>query len=102
VQKSLAALLDALKRYHPQKVILFGSAARGDADAESDLDLLVIKETREPFVARLESMADLCPAGVHADILVYTPDEIQMMLDEENPFIMQALREGKVVYEARP
>ena len=99
MEKSLKELVDALKRYHPQKVILFGSAARGEADGESDLDVLVIKETQEPFVARLEAMAHLCPPGVHADILVYTPDEIQMMLDEENPFITKALHEGKVIYE---
>jgi len=102
MEKSLAALLEALKRYHPQKVILFGSAARGEMDAESDLDILVIKETQELFTERLEAMARLCPAGIHADILVYTPDEIQSMLDEENSFITQALREGKVIYEARP
>ena len=102
MEKSLAALLDALKQYHPQKIILFGSAARGEADAESDLDMLVIKETREPFVARLELMANLCPSGVHADILVYTPEEIRRMLDDENPFITQALREGKILYEANP
>lgn len=102
MEKSLDILLDALKRYHPQKVILFGSAARGEADAESDLDVLVIKETQESFVNRLEAMANLCPPGVHADILVYTPNEIQMMLDEENPFITQALHEGKVIYEAEP
>ncbi|MBI2998484.1 MAG: hypothetical protein HYY46_08545 [Deltaproteobacteria bacterium] len=64
--------------------------------------MLVIKETQEPFLERLEAMANLCPSGVHADILVYTPGEIQAMLDEENPFITQAFREGKVIYEAKP
>ncbi|MFQ5801950.1 MAG: nucleotidyltransferase domain-containing protein [Candidatus Methylomirabilales bacterium] len=102
MMKPLVSLIDALKRYRPQRVILFGSAARGEADAESDLDVLVIKETDEPFTDRLEAMANLCPPGVHADILVYTPEELQMMLAEGNPFITLALQEGKVIYEARP
>ena len=102
MDKSLAILLDTLKAYHPQKVILFGSAARGEADAESDLDVIVIKDTRQSFVERLETMAKLCPIGIHADILVYTPEEIRAMVEEENPFITQALREGKLVYEAKP
>ena len=102
MKRSLTALLDALKSYRPQKVILFGSAARGEADAESDVDVLVIKETQEPFIDRLEAMANLCPPGVYADIFVYTPAEIQNMLEEQNPFIIRALREGKVIYEAGP
>lgn len=102
MDEGLTALLEALKRYHPQRVILFGSAARGDADVRSDLDLLVIKETAEPFVARLEVMAGLCPPGVHADILVYTPAELDRMMAERNPFVAKALEDGKVVYEAGP
>lgn len=102
MNRSLESLMEALSSYGPQRIILFGSAARGESDAESDLDLLVIKETQEPFLERLEAMANLCPSGVHADILVYTPGEIQAMLDEENPFITQAFREGKVIYEAKP
>jgi predicted nucleotidyltransferase len=101
MDKSLALLLKTLEKYRPDKVILFGSTARGEADAQSDLDVIVIKETQEPFIERLETMAKLCPAGIHADILVYTPEEIRAMEEEENPFIIQALREGKLVYEAK-
>ncbi len=101
MEAALNALLQALQRYQPQRVILFGSAARGEADAESDLDVLVIKDTPEPFVQRLETMARLCPPGVYADILVYTPEELQRMVEDGNPFIRRALDEGKVIYEAR-
>ena len=102
MQEKLNKLLQALQDYHPQRLILFGSVARGDADADSDLDVLVIKDTTDPFVCRLEVMAELCPLGVPADILVYTPDELQQMIDDGNPFILQALREGRTVYEAEP
>jgi len=102
MEKSLAILLDTLKGYQPHKVILFGSAARGEADAQSDLDVIVIKDTQDSFIERLEAMAKLCPPGVHADILVYTPEEIRAMVEEENPFIIQALREGKLLYETKP
>jgi predicted nucleotidyltransferase len=101
MEDPLNVLLQALRRYQPQRVILFGSAARGEADADSDLDVLVIKDTPEPFVQRLEVMAKLCPPGVHADILVYTPDELQRMVEDGNPFILRALEEGRVIYEAR-
>ena len=102
MEKKLNKLLQALQSYHPQRIILFGSVARGEADADSDLDVLVIKDTTDPFVHRLEEMAKLCPPGVHADILVYTPDELRQMVDDGNPFILQALQEGRTVYEAGP
>ncbi len=102
MEKKLNKLLQALQSYHPQRIILFGSVARGEADADSDMDVLVIKDTTDPFVHRLEAMAKLCPLGVHANILVYTPDELRQMIDDGNPFILQALQEGRTVYEARP
>jgi predicted nucleotidyltransferase len=102
MDENITILLDALKQYSPRQVILFGSAARGEADAQSDLDVIVIKNTQESFVERLEVMARICPPGVHADILVYTPEEIRTMVEEKNPFIIQALREGKLLYEAQP
>jgi predicted nucleotidyltransferase len=101
MEEALNALLQALRPYQPQRIILFGSTARGEADADSDLDVLVIKDTPDPFVKRLELMAELCPLGVHADILVYTPSELKLMIEDGNPFILRALDEGKVIYEAR-
>jgi predicted nucleotidyltransferase len=101
MEEQLNTLLQALRPYQPQRIILFGSVARGEADAESDLDVLVIKDTPEPFVKRLETMAELCPLGVHADILVYTPAELKRMAEDGNPLILRALEEGRVIDEAR-
>jgi predicted nucleotidyltransferase len=93
LKEALDALLEALQRYQPQRVILFGSAASGEAEADGDLDVLVIKDTPEPFVQRLETMTRLCPGG-HADILVSTPEGLQHMIDDGNPFILRALDAG--------
>jgi len=84
-------------KYGPvEKIILFGSHARGDADEHSDLDLIIIKETDKRFVARLVEVPSL---PVHADVFVYTPEEFDAMKENENPFIMNALESAKVIYE---
>lgn len=84
-------------KYGPvEKIILFGSHARGDADELSDLDLIIIKKTSQRFVERLVS-TPLLP--VHADVFVYTPEEFERMKENENPFIMSALESAKVIYE---
>ena len=86
-----------LDQYGPiEKIILFGSAARGDADEYSDLDLILIKETNKGFVERLVEVP-LLP--VHADVFVYTPEEFEQMRENENPFILSAIESAKVIYE---
>jgi predicted nucleotidyltransferase len=82
-----------------QKILLFGSAARGEQDEASDLDLIIIKRTTERFLRRLLSVPAL---PVAADVFVYTPEEFATMQAEENPFILNALRDAIVLYEAEP
>ena len=89
-------------RYKPEKVILFGSLATGDVEEWSDLDLVVIKETSQPFLQRAEELALLCMAPVGVDYLVYTPAEFDQMVAEKNPFILkEILRKGKTLYERK-
>jgi predicted nucleotidyltransferase len=83
-----------------RKVIAFGSVARGDADAQSDLDLIIIADTGRPFFERFKDFAGLYEVWPRLDLLIYTPDEFAVMVDEERPLITRALEEGVVLHEA--
>ena len=102
-QNALGQLIDELKGYGAEKIILFGSVARGEADAFSDVDLVVIKPTRMNFVDRLADVVYQCPTMVRAnfnvDILVYTPEEFHRMQAAQNPFLAGVTRDGKTLYE---
>lgn len=100
--RRIRQVVNDLKRYQPLRIILFGSAARGDADAQSDLDFVVIKQTDQAFLDRLKEAALLVKAPGAIDILVYTPEEWQRMQEAESPFAERVHTEGRVVYEARP
>jgi len=86
--------------YQPEKIILFGSLAEGQVGEWSDLDLVIIKDTNDPFMKRSEEIALLCMAPVGVDYLVYTPNEFEQMVAEKNPFIVEEIvKKGKVLYE---
>jgi predicted nucleotidyltransferase len=97
ISRVVSGLLD----YQPEKIILFGSAARGDTDEYSDIDLIVVKKTDQRFIQRLVEVMAFLPRdlAVNVDALVYTPDELKAMIDEGNPFIEQAVKDGIVLYE---
>ncbi len=86
----------------PDKVILFGSRARGDARPDSDFDVLVIKDSDEPGYRR-DAPLYLALAGLNApvDVMVYTPEEIREWSAVPQAFVTTAVREGKVVYERK-
>lgn len=84
----------------PEKIVLFGSRARGDADADSDIDLLVVESSSLPRYKRAaryrKAVAGLFIAK---DIVVWSPEEIEEWKSVPNAFITSVLREGRVLYE---
>ena len=102
ISSQVDQLVKDLLPYGPEKIILFGSAARGDTDEYSDIDAIVIKGTDQRFVQRLVEAGSYVSSAVNVDIFVYMPDEFETMIEEETPFIQSALRDGRVVYEKAP
>lgn len=99
VEKELRDIVKALKPYHPKKVLLFGSFARGDDHGLSDLDLIIVKDTQKRFLDRIVEVLELCDSTIPMEPLVYTSEEIAQLLAEGNSFIRQALTEGRVLYD---
>lgn len=89
-----------VNRFRPEKVILFGSRARGDSRPDSDYDLLVVLKTcpsRRRLAVDLRSeLADM-PAG--KDILVADSAEVDADSSRCPIIIRSALREGQILYE---
>jgi predicted nucleotidyltransferase len=98
-QDRIAQIVSALREYEPERIILFGSQARGDADPYSDLDIVIIKETDERFLDRLKTIYELVQPRFAMDVLVYTPQEFTDMQERGNSFAEMILEEGIVVYE---
>jgi len=96
LRQELERIVNVLKAMGAEKIILFGSLAKGRENIFSDLDLIVVMDSELDFVGRHGQIyQQLCPK-VDADILVYTPEEFARMQDA--PFIQYALKEGIIIY----
>lgn len=84
----------------PQKIILFGSYARGTSNADSDLDLLIIvpgvKHLRQESIRLRRALRGLL---VPVDIVVATPEQIDRLGQTSGLVYQSALSEGRVLYE---
>jgi len=88
------------ERFSPDKIILFGSSARGDASPDSDIDLLVLfSEPADPNKRAAELYASLVEFSRPMDIVVSTTSRFERYRNVVNTLYWPASREGKVLYE---
>ena len=87
-------------QFAPEKIVLFGSHARGNAGPDSDVDLLVIKPVAgSRRQERLAMRVALHGMGMAKDVLLVTPEEVETFRELPGTIIRSALSEGKVLYE---
>lgn len=91
-----------IEKYKPEKIILFGSLAKGQLREGSDIDLLVIKETDKDYWQRAKEIADILgdtEIDVPKDVLNITPKELRYRLSINDFFIKDIINNGKIIYE---
>lgn len=89
-----------VEQFDPEKVILFGSFARGEASMDKTIDLMIVTETKLSFFDRIKKVLEACK-GERPSIepLVYTPREFDLLLSQGEGFLEDALEEGYVLYD---
>jgi len=89
-----------VENFHPEKIILFGSQARGTADSHSDVDLLVIsaiKEKRRKLMVDMRSVLNELEYAF--DLIILTREEFERDRKIPGTVGRYASKEGKVIYE---
>jgi predicted nucleotidyltransferase len=86
------------ERFHPDKIILFGSYAYGTPNADSDVDILVIMPCRNQG-SRAGRIRWEVPAPFPMDLIVRTPETLRWRLEEGDSFLREIVSKGKVLYE---
>ena len=98
VDQRLRAIAERLRRdYGAERVLLYGSYARGEAGPDSDLDLLVVAPSRERFFDRMASVLRLSRdlrAGLPLSPVVLTPEEVEQWLARGDQFVADILSSG--------
>ena len=89
--------------YSPEKIILFGSYADGSSRPDSDIDLLIIKQTRDRFIDRWISVRRILSdknRSIGLETLVLTPEEIADRISIGDQFIADIMMNGRLLYAA--
>ena len=101
VQVTIAEMVRRIvERFHPERIVLFGSHARGTAGPHSDVDLLVVMEPQGSKRRRaVEIHGLLAGMGLPKDVIVVTPEEFNAYRDAPGTVIRTAWQEGKILHD---
>lgn len=97
----ISVMVDRIvEKFNPNRIILFGSQARGDTREGSDVDLMVVLDhIPNKHRSAVEILSSLRDVPISKDIVVVTPEEIEREGDVIGTITYEALLEGKVMYE---
>jgi predicted nucleotidyltransferase len=87
------------ERFHPRKIILFGSYAWGTPTEDSDVDLLVVLPFEEHPVRIASAIRYVLSRDISLDVLARTPGDIASQLKQEDGFISRIIKQGQVLWE---
>lgn len=91
-------VINQLEKENPQAIVLFGSYAWGKPHEDSDLDILMIKETDKSCLSeRYADVRSRIKTNIPLDLMVLSADEVNTY-KKSNPFISEILQRGKIVY----
>ena len=100
-QKAIDQVVEQIvEKFKPQKIILFGSYARGNPRPESDVDLLVVMETPLKESKQSLEIRRYLDVLFGLDLIVHTPKHLKERVDMGDWFLRDVLSEGKILYES--
>ncbi len=102
-QIDTTTIINKFLHLKPEKIILFGSYAKGNPDPDSDVDILVIQKTQKKPAERVsQALHSVWGSIPHIEAQIVTPEEFQLAINQNRFFITQeVLKHGKVIYEKR-
>jgi predicted nucleotidyltransferase len=87
-----------VEQFSPEKVILFGSLARGEGRWDSDADILVVMPFEGRHLAKIREIRRACRSEFPLDLLLRRPDEIEVRYRGGDPIVREAMDHGEVLH----
>jgi predicted nucleotidyltransferase len=89
-----------VSRYHPLRIVLFGSYAYGIPDEHSDVDLLVVMQAMENRPRQAGEIRCAVHGGFPFDMIVHSEQSLRDRIQKEDSFLLEVVSKGKLLYEA--